>query len=361
MNDYHLGNFVLSLPSIAALGDYFHHPVDLLAASHVAALVGCLPSAHKYNVIPYRGSKRQRTLRYMLSCASLVRLFFKRYEAVIAVSGNIRTATLAAVTASPVRIGFVEARRSRVYTHRVVGELPGIHTGEKYLRILACIEAGENPSSHLKLQAPLSAKEQCDRLLHETADPLAPIIALHPGAGYSFRCWPPARFAAVADTLVEAWGANVFLLGSPIDCELLNKVKQCMEYEEQAVPFMQPIDTLLALLQRADLLISNEGGPTHLAATTDVPIVTILGPTPGDRWRPRRDNDVRVLSGRRCPSCEWNNCREGRRCIMDVKVEDVVAAACELMRFEDFSCVSSRVIGGRPEGQFLYRRNQGEG
>jgi heptosyltransferase-2 len=47
-----------------------------------------------------------------------------------------------------------------------------------------------------------------------------------------------------------------------------------------------PLDVYLGLLHRAALVISNDTGPAHMAAAVGTPVLSVLGPTNPDQWRP---------------------------------------------------------------------------
>ena len=47
-----------------------------------------------------------------------------------------------------------------------------------------------------------------------------------------------------------------------------------------------PLDAYAALLQGSRLVIANDTGPGHLAAATGAPLISVLGPTQVEQWRP---------------------------------------------------------------------------
>lgn len=46
------------------------------------------------------------------------------------------------------------------------------------------------------------------------------------------------------------------------------------------------LDVYLGVLKRASLVISNDTGPAHMAAAVGTPVLSVLGPTNPDQWRP---------------------------------------------------------------------------
>ena len=111
------------------------------------------------------------------------------------------------------------------------------------------------------------------------------IAAIHPGASRSDRCWPPERFAAVADGLA-ARGLRVVLTGSAGERELTAHVARCMRAPALDLAGSTDVGALAALLEIAALLVCNDTGVSHLAAAIGTPSVVVLS-APGDRrWTP---------------------------------------------------------------------------
>ena len=94
---------------------------------------------------------------------------------------------------------------------------------------------------------------------------------------------------------------------------------------------------LRALLDRAALFIGGDSGPLHIAATSDVPIVGLYGPTLPVRsapWRPRRFPTASVDAGALpCRPCDQRVCAPGDfRCLTTLPASRVIDAAERLLR-----------------------------
>jgi ADP-heptose:LPS heptosyltransferase len=92
---------------------------------------------------------------------------------------------------------------------------------------------------------------------------------------------------------------------------------------------------LRALVDRAAVFVGGDSGPMHVAATSNVPIVTLYGPTLPARsapWRPA-DRSVAVeTNGLPCRPCDQRVCAPGDfRCLTRIRPEQVVGAAMDLL------------------------------
>jgi ADP-heptose:LPS heptosyltransferase len=229
-------------------------------------------------------------------------------------------------TLSRRRFGFADMPKSNLYSRKIVRER-GIHVFDAYCEMLRVIGRQGRPPL-VRLQAPPAAHEAVGARLRSAQPEFGtPLAIIHPGAGKEYRQWPAQRFAAVADELVRRHRMNVCVIGAPGEAELMRAVIESMTLARMAFPLSLPLIELLALCERASILLSNESGPTHLAAATDLPIVTIFGPSKEAIWRPIREEGTIVLRGAQCdPRCGKRKCYADRRCLMSLGTGQVLEA-----------------------------------
>jgi ADP-heptose:LPS heptosyltransferase len=73
-------------------------------------------------------------------------------------------------------------------------------------------------------------------------------------------------------------------------------------------------------------MVSGDTGPTHIAAALGTPIVGIYGPTRPERNGPWLSDDETVSRASICQCHHSRHCRVGRMCLLDIEVEEVLAA-----------------------------------
>ncbi len=179
-----------------------------------------------------------------------------------------------------------------------------------------------------------------DRQLAAQLVPVAPgrrLVVVQPGASDVRRCWPVARFAAVADALVEE-GALVAINGSADEAATVDAVIEAMRYPAINLSGRASINALCGLLERAALLVSNDTGPLHMALALDRPCVGIYWFTNLIESAPLSQHGHRAaLSARtHCPMCGEENlakrCAHDVSFVDDVTLEEVTALAIDLFR-----------------------------
>ncbi|WP_313704597.1 glycosyltransferase family 9 protein [Massilia sp.] len=116
-------------------------------------------------------------------------------------------------------------------------------------------------------------------------------ICVHPGARTRDKCWPPRKFAEVADHLAAEFGVDVVLTGSADEAGLAAEVAGHMQ--ARAINAAAPISigAMVALMKNARLLVCNDTGVSHVAAGLRVKSVVIFSKADIARWAPLdRDN-----------------------------------------------------------------------
>jgi ADP-heptose:LPS heptosyltransferase len=105
---------------------------------------------------------------------------------------------------------------------------------------------------------------------------------------------------------------------------------------------------LCAILKRVDLMVTCDSGPMHIAAAMGTPTVALFGPTDPERTGPYGGGH-KVLQGRMtCIPCFKRKCRENQ-CMREIEVEEVLAAAGEIVAAKASRFVHPVVDSGRRE------------
>jgi len=161
-----------------------------------------------------------------------------------------------------------------------------------------------------------------------------PLVVIHPGSGDHFpgRRWPAERFGALARRLRTRHRARILVTGLPSEAELVRTVLR--HADGHAVDLCGQLDSarLVALLARADLLVTNDTGPLHLADAVGTRAVALYGPNTPHRYGPRLAGSRSVFADLPCSPClddrsmKRSSCRD--HVCMDVLSVDLVEQAC---------------------------------
>lgn len=154
------------------------------------------------------------------------------------------------------------------------------------------------------------------------------VVVIHPGSGDSALNLPAKRFAQVADQLVEELDAKIVLTGTKGEKGLIDIISRNMQHEVVDLTGRTSLRQLAAVLENADVVVSNSTGPMHLAAAVGTPTVAIFCPifAAGPiRWGPYGEGHEVVLPPVPvCFKCKPKGCPH-YDCMDKIKTEHVVA------------------------------------
>lgn len=328
MTDYHLGDFIMALPTIEALAAYFDHGISLVVRQNHRPLVERLPSAGKLTIYSYVAGRKVRTLGQNYTFFRLgLQLLAKRFQVVFCVSYRISCSMLALLTFSPHRIGLASSRRKWVFND-LLSPFNAVHKLDFYATVLERIGLHGRPA----VVGPLPEQQERDsvhKILAAMDGSDNRFAVLHPFSGKAVRSWSQDKFIAVADFLTLKLGLKVCLIGAPGERGKLEEMRLAVKEPAMVAVVAESMGITLALLSEMTLFLGNLSGPAHLAGlVSSAPIICISGPTDKQRWSPPAQSDqVVMLSGEVCPGkCKKEDCQLDARCIHQVQVAEVLTA-----------------------------------
>lgn len=209
------------------------------------------------------------------------------YDVVLDLQSSPRSLPFVLLSGAAVRVGWKKRWvRDWVYNRLVPGWDDPVYVARNTLRAATAI--GISPLPDMRLELALSAADRARAAaLFERAriDPRRPIIALSVVAQVPRKVWPLERYAALADRLIEAYGAQIVLSSGSGEIHQVQRVVERMR-ERPALWNYGPttIQELGAIYERCHLWIGNDGGPKHVATAVACPTVVIIKPGDDRFW-----------------------------------------------------------------------------
>lgn len=152
------------------------------------------------------------------------------------------------------------------------------------------------------------------------------------------RRWPPAKFALLVKAMSERWpDALVLLTGSPDELAYVENVRNEAGVP-RAINFAGHVKfvELPALYSLADLMVTNDSGPAHFAAVTDLKTVVLFGPETPALYGSLGDS-IAVTANLACSPCvsaanHRKTACSDNVCMKSIRVEQVMSAVEQQMR-----------------------------
>jgi heptosyltransferase-1 len=362
------------LIKLSAVGDVLHtipvlnklrkrYPaarIDWLAAPEIAELLRHHPGIN--NVIEFaRGewSEPWRLRPFANTGRLAASLRATRYDLVIDMHGQFRTAVFTLATGAPVRIGFdrpraqvwaasdrelSEAARRHAwqgarelswlaYTHHIRLPTLEVHALDRYLSIGPMLGLDES-AADFTFPVPPAARTRVASLLSQrgVVDAASGLIIIAPGTILETKAWREEGFAEVARHFLNQ-GFAVVLAGAPRERAL------CAQIVGDAPGAINlagetSLTELVALVDRASLCVTNDSGPMHLTVARGRPVVSIFGPTDPIWVGPYGRLDAVLQSKIACAPCYLRTlarCPHQHACMRDITAAAVIERAQRLL------------------------------
>lgn len=284
----------LALLRLSALGD----------ASHVVPLVRTLQRNWPQTRLTWIIGKGERMLLDGLEGVEFVvydkktgwrgmrelwqRLADRRFDALLQMQLAARANLLAFGIDAPLRIGYDRARSKEGHGLMINRRIPP--GGRHVLDVLGrfALPLGlEQTRVEWNLPIPQAARDWAEE--HLPGD--MPTLVVSPCSSHPLRNWLPQRYAAVADHAVRRHGYRVVLCGgrSALERATADAILAAMREPALDLVGRDTLKQLMALLERADILLGPDAGPVHIANALGTKVVGLYACTDPERSGPYSD------------------------------------------------------------------------
>lgn len=338
-----LGDVLMTTPALRAMRQAWPKAhLTLLTSPAGAALAPCLDSVDEVQAtqVPWMKNGQPGDTPGEAEAALVERLRAGHHDAVViftvCTQSALPAALLCRMAGIPARLAHCRENPYGLLTHWVpdtdqVGDHMR-HEVQRQLDLVATVGAAAPAARRLCLRLLPAHHRAAAAALRTAGLPRRqPYLVVHPGATAPSRRWPATRFGEAADALARRAGLAVVFIGSAAEQPLIDEARSVMSRPALSLAGQVDAPALAALIAAARLLLANNSGPSHLAAATGTPVVTLYAQTNPQHtpWSAR----ARVLRHDvPCRHCLRSVCPEGHhRCLRELQVAQVLDAAQSLL------------------------------
>jgi len=246
------------------------------------------------------------------------------------------------------RIGFDFKKRGRFLTHRI--KLPSgykdKHVASYYTESLKFL--GICPKSYkFDLFFPKNYSEEERKLLSIFSlkkDDF--LVGVCPGSGDSwqdtayFKRWPKEKFLKLCQELQRKMELKIILFGSKQEKELCDYIFENLKEKPLNLCGKIDLEEFCVLLSLCKLIITNDGGPFHLAQALNKKVIVFFGPVDEKVYGAYPEENRNCIIFKKdifCRPCykelKFRGCSFDKKCLREIKVEDVLSKIEKLLSF----------------------------
>lgn len=334
-----LGDVLVTTPAIRAIRTSLPTARITLLTSPVGAQVGRLnpdvddvlvyeaPWMDPWKALPQSSEREQRTIKLLRERRFDGAIIFTSFR-----QSPLPSAYLCYLADIPLRVAASIDGPGSLLTTRHKHPKRLIHEVERGLDLVGAIGL-ETGDLDLVLSVPDGARAEAHTILDRLQSPhRGPVVVIHPGCSMPARTYPWEMFAEVADLLVERLDATILLTGTPDERELAERIAGRMRRDALNLAGMVPFPIFCGCVEAADLVITNNTGPMHVAAALKTPVVALFALTnPPEQWRPWRVPFRQLYHEVPCRLCYSRVCPYNQECLTLVTPDMVADAVPELL------------------------------
>jgi lipopolysaccharide heptosyltransferase II len=266
------------------------------------------------------------------------RLAHAKYDAAVIFSvysqNPLPAAYLCYLAGIPLRLAHCHENPYHLLTHWVADPEPENISRHEVRRQLDLVESvgSRADDERLSLAVPRAAKTRVRRLLQALGlTLLRPLVLVHPGATAASRRYPPEQFATAMSILGRRMDCEILFTGGAEEKALIDGIRDIMDVPAFSTAGLMDLGELGAAIECADVMVSNNTGPVHMAAALGTPVVDLYALTNPQHTPWQVPNRV-LFHDVACRNCYKSSCPLGHHnCLRLVEPETVAAAALELL------------------------------
>jgi ADP-heptose:LPS heptosyltransferase len=337
-----LGDVLLATPAIHAIRESLPGAAITLLTSPVGAQAGRLnpdvddvlvysaPWMDPWSRLPLDPTREMRTIAQLSAGRFDAAVIFSSFR-----QSPLPTAYLCYLAGIPLRLAASIDGPGSLLTTRHRHPERMMHEVERGLDLVAAVGM-HTSDDRLVLRVPDGAHEEIATL----ATGQRPLVVVHPGCSMPARTYPWEQYVEVIDGLVRDLGARVVVTGAaderPLVDTILAHVTPRTGAQVMAAAGSLAFPAFCALIAAADVVVTNNTGPMHMAAALGTPVAALFALTnPPEQWGPWRVPHRMLWHDVPCRLCYSRVCPTTHDCLREVHPRQVVAAVVDLLSGND--------------------------
>ena len=320
-----VGDVILSIPSLRALREKFPDAwISVLVGRKSRKVIRNCPYVN--DTIVYEAVPHQRKIVSLLKTARL--LSKEDFDIVVDLQNNRASHLLGFLCGARIRAGHPNRKWSFFLNKKTAdASSSSVSPLEHQFRVLRLIGV-EAFDKKLELWTQKEEDGKVNEfLITQWVSPSQTLVGINPGSSLRWptKQWPVENFAKLCDELAKR-NIRVVLTGSDEDTPLTERLLVQTRNKPINAVGKTSITELVALVRRCQVFISSDSAPMHVAASVNVPLVALFGPTDPKRHMVPPSRYQVFWKEIHCAPCYLRNCPIGHICMKKITVQEVLNA-----------------------------------
>lgn len=289
----------------------------------------------------YKNSKLEGIKEFLCLASNIKK---ERFDISLDFSQDHRYSLISKLLGIKKRVGFNYKNRGRFLTDKIdIDGYTDKHVVEYYLDLLKFLGI-EQKKYNLYLDVSKSDRLKSKILKLTALGERDLAVGIVPGAGASWgkdaglKHWPVSFYAQLADKIIDVFNAKILILADAQERSLAARVLAAMRNKATDLAGKLDLEELIAAINNLHLLITNDGGPLHIAAALGKKTISFFGPVDQKVYGPYPPDEKSHIVLRKdldCSPCyvnfRLNPCQRNKECLKTIDVPEAFGAVRRLL------------------------------
>ncbi|TCP96536.1 heptosyltransferase I [Cricetibacter osteomyelitidis] len=255
----------------------------------------------------------------------------QHFDALLNMQTAFRASMISLGIKAKYKIGFGKKRSremQRLFVNRQIADPQNPHVLDGFLAFVTYLGV---PTHQPAWSMPISESDR--KAVRQYIDPARKNLIISPCSSKAEKDWLTERYAEIAN-IAHRQNINVILCGSSAkrEMEIIEKITALCEFIPTNLAGKTDLKQLTALIGMADLVISPDSGPAHMATTQGTPVIGLYAYHNPLRTGPYNnlanvisvyEKNVQKEYGRPSDQLPWATKLQGKNLMAEIQVGDV--------------------------------------
>lgn len=334
-----IGDLVLSIPALKALRNRFEGAyIALLVISRSAGLIEGCPYIDNLFIFDIYNTNLISLFKngvFIRTWKVIKVLRRQKFDAILnlenigSYNGAIKMAILFWLIGCKYKVGRDTDGRGFFLNVKVKDDSQDSkHEAEVHLDVARVLEA---QISEIKLELPVFEEDNAfvsNFLTQQGVSSNDLLIGFNPLSFRAYQRWPKERWISLGQQMIKKYRGKIIIIGQRSGQETINEIANAIDKKRVMIAAELTLKQLAVLMKRFNLFITNDGGPMHIAAATQTPLIALFGPGDIHKFSPYCSSNKCVIVRKKVNCrrpCHKIKCND-RKCMELITVEDVIKA-----------------------------------
>ena len=253
------------------------------------------------------------------------------FDLVLDLQRHLKSGLVSLWSRAPVRLGFHRSNTKEgnwLFNTHTIEAVPDFSL--KLAQYLKFADALGLPDDGVRFDLRLRPQEEqkVETLLAGTIRPFAVFFL---GSRWPSRFWFPQATAEVARVLQQEYGMGIVLVGGPSEVAFAQQVSEAMGTAVTNLSGKTSLRDLIGVFSHARFALGPDSGPMHIAAATDIPVISLWGATSPLRSAPWGSEAFVIRGEAACSPCYVRRCPIGRACMRRITPGQVLEVVQKIL------------------------------